>query len=206
VIPKIEIPQRVRAIVRARESGLIVLAAIVGAIGGIVVVAMATGVDLLHALFFGLAPDERLSERKVLDPLHALLVPLVGGLILGYARMLSTRWRQKRAVDPIEANALHGGRMSLRDSLIVAGQHLRYWSRQLRFIRTPITKAPRRGRNQFGSTRGRDSPQPSRQAAVLSGLSDLRFGIPAVARLHNPPGSPMTPSRTEAGTPANMKR
>ena len=62
---KIEIPVRLRAIVRARELSLIVLAAMVGAIGGIVVVTMAAGVDLLHTLFFGLAPGERLSERTL---------------------------------------------------------------------------------------------------------------------------------------------
>jgi len=122
----IEIPRRVRAIVRARESSLILLAAIIGAMGGVVVVVMATGVDVLHALLFGLAPGERLSEQKLLDPSHALLVPLIGGLLFGLARMLIVRWRGKREVDPIEANALHGGRMSLRGSLIVAAQTV--WS------------------------------------------------------------------------------
>jgi hypothetical protein len=38
----IEIPRRVRAIVRARESSLILLAVIVGAMGVVVVVTMAT--------------------------------------------------------------------------------------------------------------------------------------------------------------------
>ena len=80
---KSEIPRRLRAVVRARESSLIVLAAIVGAISGIVVVTMATGVDVLHTLFFGLTPGERLSELTLIDPLRALLIPCIGGLFSG---------------------------------------------------------------------------------------------------------------------------
>ena len=52
---KSEIPCRLRAVVRTRESSLIVLAVIIGAISEIIVVTMATGVDVLHP-FFGLAP------------------------------------------------------------------------------------------------------------------------------------------------------
>ncbi len=36
------------------------------------------------------------------------------------------RWRPDREIDPIEANALHGGRMSLLGSMIVAAQTI--WS------------------------------------------------------------------------------
>jgi CIC family chloride channel protein len=118
---KLEIPRRLRAIVRARESSLVILAAFVGACGGIVVVTMATGVNLLHTLLFSLAPGERLSDREMLDPLRALSVPLVGGLLFGLLPLILGR-RARREVDPIEANALHGGRMSLRGSLLVAAQ------------------------------------------------------------------------------------
>ena len=122
---RVEIPRRLRAIVRARESSLIVLAAFVGACGGVVVVTMAMGVDLLHALLFGLAPGERLSDQQTLDPLRALSVPLIGGLLLGLLPLI-LRLRARREVDPIEANALRGGRMSLRGSLLVAAQTV--WS------------------------------------------------------------------------------
>jgi hypothetical protein len=36
---------------------------IIGAISGIIVVTMATGVDVLNTLFFALAPGEQLSPR-----------------------------------------------------------------------------------------------------------------------------------------------
>jgi CIC family chloride channel protein len=123
---KVEIPHRLRAMVRARESSLVILAALVGAIGGIVVVTMASAVDLLHDLLFGLAPGERLSERTLIDPLRALLVPTLGGLLFGLTREVIARRRARRPVDPIEANALYGGRMSLRGSLLVAVQTI--WS------------------------------------------------------------------------------
>jgi CIC family chloride channel protein len=121
-----EIPRRLRAIVRARESSLIALAALAGVVAGVVVAAMGTGVDFLHQLLFRLGPEVRLSELPRLDPLVALAVPLVGGLVFGVARELIARWRPEREIDPIEANALHGGRMSLVGSIIVALQTV--WS------------------------------------------------------------------------------
>jgi CIC family chloride channel protein len=112
--------------VRARESSLILLAALVGAVAGLVVAAMGTGVDLLHELFFHLARGERLSARLTLNPLLAFSVPVAGGIAFGISSELLKRWRPEREIDPIEANALHGGRMSLLGSIIVAAQTV--WS------------------------------------------------------------------------------
>jgi chloride channel protein, CIC family len=112
--------------VRARESSLILLAALVGVLGGAVVAGMGIGVDILHETFFQLSPGERLSGRLTLDPWLAVLVPLSGGIIFGIASEVIARWRPEREVDPIEANALHGGRMSLIGSMIVAAQTM--WS------------------------------------------------------------------------------
>jgi chloride channel protein, CIC family len=126
VISRLEIPRRLRAVVRARESSLIALAAVVGAIAGLVVTAMGAGVDTLHRLFFQLEPGVRLSGLLRLDPAIAISVPLVGGLVFGIARELIAHWRPEREIDPIEANALHGGRMSLLGSVIVAAETV--WS------------------------------------------------------------------------------
>jgi chloride channel protein, CIC family len=120
-----EVPHRLRAIVRARESSIIVLAAFIGLISGLVVSAMSEAVTLMHMLFFGLAEGERLSGRGSLDPVHALLAPCLGGLAFGLVTAYITRKRGTE-VDPIEANALHGGRMSLLGSVIVALQTV--WS------------------------------------------------------------------------------
>jgi len=126
VASRLEIPRRLRAVVRARESSLIALAALVGVIAGLVVALMGNGVDLLHELLFNLQRGERLSARLTLDPMLALSVPLLGGIIFGIATELLKRWRPEREIDPIEANALHGGRMSLVGSIIVAAQTV--WS------------------------------------------------------------------------------
>ena len=122
----IEAPRRLRAFVRARETSLVVLAAVIGATGGLVVAVMSSAVTLLHYLLFDLPRGERLSAQPSIDPLHALVVPTVGGLLLGIVFLLLLRWRPAREIDPIEANALHGGRMSFRGSVIVALQTV--WS------------------------------------------------------------------------------
>jgi CIC family chloride channel protein len=121
-----EAPRRLRAFVRAHETSLVVLAALVGTTGGLVVAAMSTAVEVLHVLLFNFEMGERLSSQYRIDPLRALLVPSLGGLLLGVAFLLLLRWRPAREIDPIEANALHGGRMSFRGSVIVALQTV--WS------------------------------------------------------------------------------
>jgi len=121
----LEVPHRLRAIVRARESSVIVLALIAGALAGLVIAAMGQAVTLMHVAFFGLDPGERLSGQASLNPLYAFLTPCLGGLLFGLATAYITR-RRGTEIDPIEANALHGGRMSMRGSLIVAAQTV--WS------------------------------------------------------------------------------
>jgi CIC family chloride channel protein len=118
----IEAPRRLRAFVRAHETSLVVLAAMIGTIGGLVVLAMSVVVAALHALLFNISITERLSSQPSIETLRAVLVPSLGGLLLGVAFLLLLRWRPAREIDPIEANALHGGRMSFRGSVIVALQ------------------------------------------------------------------------------------
>src|SRR5712671_5171830 len=122
----LEAPRRLRAFVRAHETSLVILAALVGTVGGLVVAAMSAAVEGLHILLFNLQMGERLSSQPRIEPLRALLVPSLGGLLLGVAFLLLLRWRPAREIDPIEANALHGGRMSFRGSVIVALQTV--WS------------------------------------------------------------------------------
>jgi CIC family chloride channel protein len=118
----LEAPRRLRAFVRAHETSLVVLAAMIGTIGGLVVLGMSVAVAALHALLFNISITERLSSQPSVETLRAVLVPSLGGLLLGVALLLLLRWRPAREIDPIEANALHGGRMSFRGSVIVALQ------------------------------------------------------------------------------------
>src|ERR1700723_4091584 len=116
----IEAPRRLRAFVRAHETSLVVLAALIGTIAGLVVAAMSAAVQGMHELLFNLEIGDRLSSQYRIDPWRALLIPSLGGLALGIAFLLLLRWRPSREIDPIGANGLHGGRMSFRGSVIVA--------------------------------------------------------------------------------------
>ncbi|ANA14557.1 chloride channel protein [Acetobacter oryzifermentans] len=108
-----------RALVRTDSLWLVALAVFIGLLAGGAVSLMTKATFLVHQI---LAPGHsRLSGLQHITPLHALLVPTCGGLLLGLWNLALTRQRH-RPVDPIEANALHGGRMNLKDSLIVAGQ------------------------------------------------------------------------------------
>lgn len=122
----LEAPKRLRALVRARESSLIVIAALIGAMSGLFVAAMSAAVELLHVGLFKIPLGARLSGQTEIDPLHAIVVPTVGGFLLGIVLLVLLRWRPGREIDPIEANAIHGGYMSFRGSIIVALQTV--WS------------------------------------------------------------------------------
>src|ERR1700675_2006180 len=122
----LEAPQRLRAFVRAHETSLVVLAALIGVVGGLVVAAMSAAGEAMHVLLFNVEIGERLSSQFAIDPLRALLVARLGGLLLGVAFLALQRVRPAREIDPIEANALHGGWMSFRGSVIVALQTV--WS------------------------------------------------------------------------------
>lgn len=116
--------RKLRALVRTSELGLITVAAGIGVLAGLAVTAMSTAAQWLHRLIFALNEGERLSSKSGIDPYTALLAPICGGALLGLLLLIVARWRTRVAVDPIEANALHGGRMSLSDSVLVALQNL----------------------------------------------------------------------------------
>ena len=141
-VKQLEVPHRLRAIVRARESSIIVLGLLVGALAGLVIAAMGALVTLMHVIFFGLDPGERLSAQVSLNPLYAFFTPCIGGLLFGLVTAYVTR-RRGTEVDPIEANALHGGRMSMRGSLIVAAQTARV-APLFRCLGTSATRSARR--------------------------------------------------------------
>lgn len=118
-------PGQLRALVRGSEIGLIVLAALIGCCGGVAVAAMNLATQSMRELLYGLPPGLRLSAATDLPPLVMLLAPAFGGVLLALFT-LALRWRgrpRRAVVDPIEANALHGGRMSIRDSTVVVIQN-----------------------------------------------------------------------------------
>ena len=104
-------------ILRSSEPSQIFFCALIGALIGAVVSGLRGAVDLAHQAGFNLPEGLRLSAGIGADPLRVLIVPALGGLALGLAALVVRRFRTAEIVDPVEANALHGGRMSLIDSL-----------------------------------------------------------------------------------------
>lgn len=102
---------------RSNELFQIVVCAAFGVVVGALVAGVHWLVDFLHQTGFRLAADHSLSTGIGVDPQRILIVPLIGGLVLGLSALVVRRFRSNDVVDPIEANALHGGRMSLTDSL-----------------------------------------------------------------------------------------
>ncbi|HTJ01431.1 MAG TPA: chloride channel protein [Methylovirgula sp.] len=119
---RVTLAARLRSLVRRSEFGLIGVAVIVGIIAGICVALIHWAVNFLHHLLFAVPYDGSLSALDRLNTPLMALVPLFGGLVLGLTGVAIRKWRPRRPVDPIEANALQGGRMSLVDSLLIAGQ------------------------------------------------------------------------------------
>ncbi len=113
---------KLRVRLRASELGLVAIAIVVGALAGLCVSAMTSIVDLAHVLIYGIPFDVRLSAAERVPPVAAFAAPMLGGLALGSIDAWRARKKSPPVVDPVEANALRGGRMSLRDSLLVAGQ------------------------------------------------------------------------------------
>ncbi|MBU1334324.1 MULTISPECIES: chloride channel protein [Devosia] len=105
-----------------RSTLLFVLGSVVGALGGLVVTGVSNLTQVLHHALFGLGAGARLSEQAALG--HPLLatVPAVGGILMGATIVLNRKYRKRQPVDPIEANALHGGRMSMRESAVITSQ------------------------------------------------------------------------------------
>jgi chloride channel protein, CIC family len=98
------------------------LAILVGFVAGACVTGMTNAAELMHVAIYGIAFDERLSAKAAVALPVALASLCGGGLVLG----LVDHWRRRRgaktSIDPVEANALHGGRLPLQDSLLVAAQ------------------------------------------------------------------------------------
>ncbi|MBI1171052.1 chloride channel protein [bacterium] len=107
--------------VRDSEAMRIAMSAAIGAAVGLVTLFLRDLVALLHQLSFGLDHGDYLSEQSQLDPYRLALVPALGGLVLGLVTYALNRWRPTELIDPIEANALYGGQVSLRDSTRITG-------------------------------------------------------------------------------------
>ena len=108
---------RMQGRLRSNEPTQILVCAAGGAAVGALVGGVHWLVDFLHRIAFNLSGEHSLSTGIGIDPQRILVIPLVGGLVIGLFALVVRRFRSNEIVDPIEANALHGGRMSMTDSL-----------------------------------------------------------------------------------------
>ncbi len=118
----VQAPQSLRSLVRGDEIFLVILAAALGAAAGLIVVAMNQTTQFMHELLYHLPSGARLSAQLRLTVVLALGMPTLGGVCVGLLAAAIAHWATRRTVDPIEANALYGGKMSMRDSLVVVAQ------------------------------------------------------------------------------------
>lgn len=124
--PLLEAPRSVadwlRRRLRASEIWFIGLSLLVGVSAGLLTMLQSALARAIQSWCYRLPPDLRLSASTRLGMPELLMLPL-GGLLLGAFGLL-VRARRRPLVDAVEANALHGGRMSMRDNLVVSGQTL----------------------------------------------------------------------------------
>ncbi|MDJ0387812.1 chloride channel protein [Roseomonas sp. E05] len=117
-------PVSLRQAVRQTEPGIIGLGIVAGIASGLVASLLGLAAKGLHFLLFGAESEHGLSALRDASPLSLLLSPAIGGLLLALLGMALARWWPRQPVDPIEANALHGGRMSVMDGVVVGAQNL----------------------------------------------------------------------------------
>ena len=107
-------PFWLRAFVRAREIGLV--------IAGLLVAALGQGSQLIHEAMFGLGRGQHLSIATDLAWWRVAAGPMIGALLLAGLTIWAGRRFHGRMADAIEANALHGGRLSLGGSAYITLQ------------------------------------------------------------------------------------
>lgn len=110
--------------VRSSEFTQIFVCAAIGTLVGAVVTILRDLVLLLHTVDFAISGGGRLSAGVGVNQFRVLIVPALGGLLLGVLAIMARRFATRDIVDPIEANALYGGRMSFLDSLRLTGSTL----------------------------------------------------------------------------------
>jgi len=102
---------------RSNEVAQIFACALVGSFVGIVIAILRGLVQALHQMDFAISGGGYLSTGLHVNHARILIVPALGGLFLGGLALFARRFGTRDIVDPIEANALYGGRMSLPDSM-----------------------------------------------------------------------------------------
>lgn len=111
----------VRRIFRSSEAALVGISVALGIAAGLLTLLLNRTAHGIQSLIYGLSGTS-LSAARSISPLSLLALP-IGGLLLGFGSYaMLRRWRTP--VDVVEANALHGGTIPWRDTLLVCVQTL----------------------------------------------------------------------------------
>lgn len=113
---------RRRIFARGSETGFLMLAILCGLMAGGVVSLVSFISHMLHCLLYRVPTYSGLSGSEIARGWPLLAIPVCGGLLT--AIFTALRRRRGAIVDPIEANALYGGRMSFTDSIWLTLQNL----------------------------------------------------------------------------------
>lgn len=118
------LPPGLRAFVRNRETGLVATGMLIGAISGLLVAVISKLSQLAHVFLFDIPIDGHLSSTGAISWPRSLFVPVVGGIFLAVLALCFNKRLKGQLADAIEANALYGGRLSMRGSIFVSIQTL----------------------------------------------------------------------------------
>lgn len=109
-----------RAGPRDSEMVITVIAAAIGAAAAVIVIGLVMTMRFIESRVFAIPFGSHLSWGIDIVWWRLAAAPPLGGLVVGLAALAIRRWRPRDTIDAIEANALHGGRMSLIDSANLA--------------------------------------------------------------------------------------
>ena len=119
------LPVALRNFVRNRETGLVAVAIMIGLLCGLLVETISHLSEIAHSLLFDIPFDAHLSATGVISWQRTLLIPTLGGLVLATIGVIAAgRLKGQQLADAIEANALYGGRVSFRGSILISVQTL----------------------------------------------------------------------------------
>ncbi len=113
--------ESLRRFTRNVQFILSLLAVAVGLMAGVAAIGFRYAIDFVQQLGFGFGGEQVAALAGALPAWRLLLVPLLGGLVVGlFVHFFMPGRRPQGVAHVIEANALRGGRMSLTDGLKAA--------------------------------------------------------------------------------------
>lgn len=149
LLRRLRSPLRLRRLIRRSEIAYTILAALIGIVAGAAVVAMQ---EVIHLLGLWIFAVDDVSGAGAINPWRAMAGPVAGGVLVGLSYLVGRRWF-RRVADPIEANAVGGGRIPVSGSVYIS-------------LQTIVSSG-------FGASVGMEAAYTQASSAVASWLGQL---------------------------------